>query len=306
MIFLPKKDFDSPPIALTKATACWTLRSATLTPDGNLCTSYYYADKSVVDLLRAYSVHEDFLAANEAGKCNYCESRLEHGVTFQVEHFRPKAKVAEIDNGGLPHSGYYWLGLEWSNLLLSCPKCNGKGAKGSRFPIRGVRATAFHPVDATGVLNRAACYLNTNPLLAEDPLLLNPEIDHPEQFLTFNTNGYIVSHGADQLRGDTSIEIYRLNRDLLVAERIDVLNQFLNRINIDIAAHMIGTIGDDTLIYNFKVVVREMIARQSPKKEFALWARYFNEEIESCVIAYLPRVPYNDMFRDAHHEVLAE
>jgi len=305
MIFLSKKNNNNPPNALTRAVACVQIRSATLAKNGDLYSSYHYAAQSVVDLLRAYSIQEDYISANELAKCNYCESKLEHGVTLQVEHYRPKAKVDATDNNNVAHPGYYWLGLEWSNLLLSCPKCNGKGAKGNRFPIRGPRAVPVHPVDGQGVLSRLDCFADRQPLLAEDALLLNPEIDHPENFLTFNANGYISSHGQDTLRGDTSIEIYRLNRDTLVAARIDVLNKFMKRINIDIAARMIGTIGDETLLYNFKAIVREMLERKSPKEEFTLWANHFNDKVEACVISFLP-VPYEIMFRQAYAEVLAE
>ena len=65
-------------------------------------------------------------------KCGYCESKVKHCATLQVEHYRPKNKVDDQDS---PTDGYYWLASEWSNLLLSCPRCNQQGAKGNKFPL---------------------------------------------------------------------------------------------------------------------------------------------------------------------------
>ena len=68
-------------------------------------------------------------------KCGYCETRIRPGATPQVEHYRPK-KALESS----AHFGYYWLGYEWSNLLLCCPCCNR--AKGTSFPIAGIPVTS--------------------------------------------------------------------------------------------------------------------------------------------------------------------
>ena len=54
------------------------------------------------------------------GKCCYCETKINPVSTAHVEHFRPKSKIT-----GVNKNGYYWLGYEWSNLLLACPSCNG-------------------------------------------------------------------------------------------------------------------------------------------------------------------------------------
>ena len=52
------------------------------------------------------------------GKCAYCEER----TLIYIEHYRPKGSVQ-----GSRHGGYYWLCLEWSNLLPACHECNKIG-----------------------------------------------------------------------------------------------------------------------------------------------------------------------------------
>lgn len=54
------------------------------------------------------------------GKCAYCESRYSSTRPMDVEHYRPKGRVAESEG----HPGYYWLAAEWTNLLPSCIDCN--------------------------------------------------------------------------------------------------------------------------------------------------------------------------------------
>jgi uncharacterized protein (TIGR02646 family) len=55
------------------------------------------------------------------GKCAYCESKIKHVSTPQIEHYRPSSK---------------WLDktFEWENLLLACGECNGSQYKGDKFP----------------------------------------------------------------------------------------------------------------------------------------------------------------------------
>ena len=54
-------------------------------------------------------------------KCAYCESSYGAVYDGDVEHFRPKGKVAEKDP---PTPGYYWLANDWDNLFLACQHCN--------------------------------------------------------------------------------------------------------------------------------------------------------------------------------------
>ncbi|MCO6187896.1 hypothetical protein [Rhizobium sp. L1K21] len=132
------------------------------------------------------------------GKCAYCESSYSSIQPVDVEHFRPKGKVEGDD----VHPGYWWLAMEWTNLLPSCIDCNRR--RNQRTP----KADRLDLVKLTrdGDLNRAkqlatgkACAFpladdgvrcalppGTEPeLIAEKALLLDPTRDNPEDHLVF-------------------------------------------------------------------------------------------------------------------------
>lgn len=309
MIFLPLKDRENPPARLLVGGALRQIERAVINVDGKEYNATYYPDTPIIELLRAYSIHKQQLEPGDRPKCNYCESQLEHGLTLQVEHYRPKAKVEAGVNDNIELPGYYWLGLEWTNLLLACPKCNGKDAKGNHFPIRGVRAVGINPVlrgpRGQISLDRSQTKAHAQPLSAELPVLLNPEIDHPEDFLTFDLYANISGHGPNAERGNVSKDTYKLNRDLLVAERLDVWKAFKKRIEVDIAGFELGVHNDAGLQYLFKVTCRELLERKSPEKEFTLWGRYINDNIVHFINVYVAP-DYQDRFNQAYNEVVAE
>ncbi|WP_139958221.1 HNH endonuclease family protein [Flavicella sediminum] len=165
---------------------------------------------------------EDQLSLSYHNKCAYCE-RL---AKADIEHYRPKKKVSE-DN---MHEGYYWLCYEWTNLLPACVKCNREGAKHFKFPVIGTRVThpSFLPDNNLNLEDNKA---QNNPLLTENPYLLHPEIDNPEDFFDFfldpNGEGIRIRGIDNDDRGKKTIEICRLNRQELRLERVEnVINPF--------------------------------------------------------------------------------
>ena len=65
----------------------------------------------------------------------------------------------------------------------------------------------------------------------EEPLLLNPCKDKPEDYLEFTTDGVVrAKAGAVRQKGETSIEVYALNRSGLVNTRQEVLRLLQARI----------------------------------------------------------------------------
>lgn len=66
------------------------------------------------------------------GKCAYCESQIKHIGYPHIEHFRPKDSFPKCC-------------FEWENLLSSCPVCNGKGWKGTKFPDAAAGGTFINP-----------------------------------------------------------------------------------------------------------------------------------------------------------------
>jgi uncharacterized protein (TIGR02646 family) len=146
-------------------------------------------------------------------RCAYCESFIISGAYLEVEHFRPKS-VYDVKKDALQnHTGYYWLTYEWSNLLLACPKCNGN--KSSKFPIAWHRAKDSDFIDK-GALMPAHCQITHEFLAKEQPLLLHPVLDKPDEHLRFLKNGSVE---YKTLKGFASIEVYGLNRDELIKDR---------------------------------------------------------------------------------------
>ena len=184
---------------------------------------------------KAYKVNPlvDELARMFHAKCAYCESRVLHVTSTDVEHWRPKGKIL-TDNGYV--DGYWWLAAEWTNLFPACPNCNrptkhtdaaGKivAGKGMRFPLEMPRAAAPQEGDQE----------------TERVLLLNPSDPDPdrapERHLEFATEAEIDSDGdlagviraaptpagGDDPLGASSIDVFALNREALVSERRRVL-----------------------------------------------------------------------------------
>jgi uncharacterized protein (TIGR02646 family) len=205
------KDFLAIPAQLSANSTLQQTEAAIAAQDGNLYKGHYKHDSVKVALNAIY--HK---------KCAYCESKITQGAPLQVEHFRPKAEVDPIDL--LPHEshqGYYWLGNEWSNLLWSCQNCNQQGAKGNRFPIKGVRVLV-HPGDVSH-------HFALHPTLQDEvPLLINPELVDPANHLSLDKNGVII--GTSEF-GTTSIDIYKLNRDELIISRLKIINEIVKDIN---------------------------------------------------------------------------
>jgi uncharacterized protein (TIGR02646 family) len=133
-----------------------------------------------------------------SGKCAFCESKITDPGVPSVTQLRPKSGAVNLD-GHVDPDHYWWLAYTWENLFLSCARCNR--SKGHRFPVRGPRAP-FQSFD--------------DELAREDPLLLDPCVDKPEDDLVFQTDGLVTSNSE---RGNVTIEVFALNRPDLVAGR---------------------------------------------------------------------------------------
>jgi len=188
------------------------------------------------------------------GKCAYCESFYAGQAPVDVEHYRPKGAV----EGAADHDGYWWLGMEWTNLLPSCIDCNRRRkqktptqvgdvgilqktmltGKKDCFPVAGMRAAS-----------------KSADLALEEPLLLDPTKDDPEVHLHYwikdgHGSGLVLPKalGAQghqlapvdpdvatlaakatalglSVRGAVSIQVYGLNRLRMVQERTALLNR---------------------------------------------------------------------------------
>lgn len=169
-------------------------------------------------------------------KCAYCETKVGIGDDADIEHWRPKGAVKEED-GTRSFPAYYWLASSWDNLLLACVKCNRprkyritggeetvavwrRSGKGMLFPLAegDVRAT------------------ERGGESSEHPLLVDPCKDDPAKYLEFvvlddtdpDRKALLRPKGKRGLRlarGERTIDVYSLNRPLLVERRQTVLTE---------------------------------------------------------------------------------
>jgi hypothetical protein len=177
-------------------------------------------------------------------KCAYCESPAE-AYFPEGEHFRPKRtvrvkgahrtaqpRVQLADGREVEHPGYFWLALNWRNLVPSCPKCNRGAGKGNQFPIGGrhLSELVLSAEEEVRLLEppiksprrQGVLYLSCLDLDArENPLgllPLNPQKGRdPRDHLTFGVGGIV---GAKSEIGEHTIRLFDLKReDLRIARQ---------------------------------------------------------------------------------------
>ena len=133
------------------------------------------------------------------GKCVYCETALGGGQLGDLEHHRPKSGASEV-NGRGSFDHYGWLAAEWRNLLIVCAACNQ--SKRNLFPVARERAGIGTDIEVIDEI--------------EQPLLLDPFKDEPDQHLRFRPDGYLEPIGR---RAEVTIQVLGLNREGLVQQR---------------------------------------------------------------------------------------
>lgn len=181
------------------------------------------------------------------GKCAYCETFYASAQPMDVEHYRPKGGVDEDKS----HPGYWWLAMDWDNLLPSCIDCNRKrGQKTATGAVNGKiitdRLKNSGKKDSFPISPKGTRATKEKDILADEKaLLLNPCTDDPRQHLKYyfgatnsialmqaatidpETSPDFVEPGKDfSLKGARSIQIYGLNRLALVQARTAVLLRF--------------------------------------------------------------------------------
>lgn len=194
----------------------------------------YYSRANVTKPFR-FSVYsdskvKDVLIELFKEKCAYCESRFLHVYSGDVEHFRPKGKIADAPN---PKPGYYWLASNWDNLLLSCRNCNQKlkHLTVGKIEKETMGKMDQFPLETDGVHVQS----HENDISTEEPfrLLINPCIENPEDFFKYDYGSGVIipkpSSRKDKKMAEESIRVYVLQRVPLVQARerksIEILAQ---------------------------------------------------------------------------------
>lgn len=187
------------------------------------------------------------------GKCAYCETFYAVSAPVDIEHYRPKGRISEDDS----HPGYWWLAMDWENLLPSCIDCNRRREQivvtaGSSLVdlLRSSRASTGPQRNQQGKqdsfpISGTRIAPESNDYATEGALLLDPCRDDPEVHLVFhidhnNPLGLVLPKAdpTPSTRGATSIHTYGLNRLRLVQERTRLLRQleFLGGIAVELTA----------------------------------------------------------------------
>lgn len=177
-------------------------------------------------------------------KCAYCRSDMTAVSDWNVEHFRPKGRVAERSD----HPGYYWLTYNWENLYPACTFCNQRrrdkpiwgdlkyattGGKLDQFPLEDedTRAMSHH-----------------DDINQEKILLIDPCNDNPEEYLSYDIKGQIYALN-DNSRGEATINICNLKRRRLRDRREDIIKATVDFLNL--LHKQESMVGNNSLIQEF-------------------------------------------------------
>lgn len=134
-----------------------------------------YKQQDVVDALNAL-FH---------GKCAYCESSIKAVQPTDIEHFRPKGRVANCPE----HPGYWWLAARWDNLLASCIDCNRRRYQGAQQlahdPLDGEVDGQFYlgKGDLFPILGEQYAFSEADDHDAENAALIDPTRRNPKAHL---------------------------------------------------------------------------------------------------------------------------
>jgi hypothetical protein len=255
-----------------------------------------YKSKTVIDeLTRLF-----------AGKCAYCESKYQATQPVDVEHYRPKGGYNTLELPASPTSrkrgataqpmeakvklqtpGYYWLAMSWDNLLPACIDCNRernqlvpdetssngfktiKVGKGNNFPLVD---------ESKRRLDKATGKLTHTSKKREQPLILDPARDKPDQHLEFTEEGIVrpaLVKNKPSPRGEASIQVYALQRIGLVQERRARAKLVLAQIERvrELIADLNGRPGDAQLQSRLRREMEELKRYEKPEEEYAGMAR---------------------------------
>ncbi|OIQ22182.1 MAG: hypothetical protein BM557_02060 [Flavobacterium sp. MedPE-SWcel] len=224
-------------------------------------------------------------------KCAYCESKVSHVYSGDIEHFRPKGKIAEATN---PKPGYYWLASDWDNLLFSCRNCNQKLTHQIHGSIDKITKGKMDQFPLSNETHRVRVHDNPNGIQDEERyrLIINPCIENPEDHFEYDTSHAVIKpkmiDGVESIMAKHSIEVYVLQRVPLVLTREKVLISILAQVQRvkEAVLNVNNNLTSDTGIqfYYNEILKRELkILKQftSPKEEYSAMAKQIVNEFLS-------------------------
>ncbi len=271
------KDFDTiPNVLIEKGTSekkgsLLQIQDAISRQKGNKYSSYQNVYKKLKTLYH--------------NKCAYCEEKVIKENELQNGEVSERKKDATIDHYRPKDAGYYWLGNEWTNLLFACATCN-EAIKKKQFPINANKAilpTNVQLFDVNNVFDRTHFRADKVFLLAEEPLLLHPEIDTPKEHLTFDSWGRIK---ALTERGEKTIQVLKLQR--FDDDRNAIIGKIIVLIKLLHKELFSKEIEIDKYNKDLqKLCCTKIFFLQSVEKEFSFWYQYLSENFEACILNLL-------------------
>jgi hypothetical protein len=162
-------------------------------------------------------------------KCWYSEVHLDHHDP-NVDHFRPKGTIREVDCDSLANRGsspgYWWLAFEHRNFRLAAAHANQRrvdestsGGKADYFPVRGDRApeATEWPSIVEDYLPLDPCSKTDVSLLWFDPDGVPGSVDRPGKPLS----------EKDKERVRISIWLYHLDKGDIQKRRSETIRGIL-------------------------------------------------------------------------------
>jgi hypothetical protein len=220
-------------------------------------------------------------------KCWYTESK-QQGTDVDVDHYRPKNRVAELQNNDPQHYGYWWLAFELSNYRYSCIVANRR-RRDIETDIVGGKADSFP------ILDEAHRVWDQNGNIEdEQPILLDPCKLSDVRLITFRENGEAMARENETTkprqfqRADVSIKYYNLNHSDFVRARIllrDEMNDLLK--NAKRFYNKLET-GDATHDHAYETTIQRLRSFTNPNAEFS-----------SFCLAYLENFKHEDFIAGA-------
>lgn len=215
------------------------------------------------------------------GKCAYCETLMTAAQDGEIDHFRPKNAVSninfepvkvEVNEQIKDHPGYYWLCYDYKNLLPSCILCNQKRKRNStgkhtRFPVDG--DYAVYPGEEVN----------------EKPLLINPIFEDPEGDFEYDEDGFL--HARTD-RGQACIDVFGLKkRDALIDGREEAYQTAKNKAGLVMFSVMNNSPDMQKMLYSlceileghspYSAAGRAAIMRRLPSETFDLFLELCNK-----------------------------
>lgn len=220
-------------------------------------------------------------------KCWYTESR-QLGTDVDVDHYRPKNRVAELRANNPQHFGYWWLAFDLRNYRYSCIVANRRrrdiesdlvGGKSDYFPLWDEATRVW---DQTGDIDE------------EQPMLLDPCKVADVRLLTFKEDGEAMPREDEKAkprmfkRADMSIKFYSLNHSDFVRARIALRDEMTKLVKDAIKYYKKLESGDATLDHAYEQAIQKLRSLTS-----------YHAEFSSFCIAYLENFKHEEALAGA-------